>query len=140
MDKNAASELVAKITDKNPGNDLSIAMAKTAIVNKDISQLTLISKNFLNLLLTAESQEEADTYFGSLQTIMMGDYPNETQNIVDSILKIYPQAKKYSFGGVMLQIMQGSLQMKQQASNASPLNQSLADQVKYISDGLNKMK
>lgn len=140
VDKNAASELISKINDKNPGNDLSIAIAKTAIANKDISQLTLISKNFVNLLLTAESQEEADTYFGSLQTIMTGDYFNETQNVVDSILKIYPQAKKYKFGEVMLQIMQGALQMKQHASNASPLNQSLNNQVKYISEGLNKMK
>ncbi|MCX8677969.1 MULTISPECIES: M1 family metallopeptidase [unclassified Apibacter] len=140
VDKNAASELVSKIDDKNPGSDLSLAIAKTAIVTKDNSKLSVISKNFLNLLLSAESQDEADTYFEGLQTIMMGDYPNETQTVVDSILKIYPQAKKYSFGEVMLQIMQGSLQMKQQASNASPLNKSLKDQVNYITNGLNKMK
>lgn len=140
VDKNAASELVSKIDDKNPGKDLSTAIAKTAIYTKDNSKLGIISKSFLELLISSESQEEADTYIESLKTIMQGNYPTETQNIVDAFVKVYPQAKNYEFGKFMLQIIQVSLQMKQQASITSFPNQSLKDQVKYISDGLDKMK
>ncbi len=139
-DKAAASSIVNSIEDKNPGDVLTAAIAKTAIATQDNSKLNLISKSFLNLLLQAESQEEANTYFKALQTIMTGDYPKETKNIVDSIVKIYPQAKKYNFGETLVQIMQTSIQMKQQAASLNPYSQSLKDQVNYITNGLSKMK
>ncbi len=139
-DKAAASSIVNSIDDKNPGDVLMSAIAKTAIVTQDKSKINLISKNLLNLLIRAESQEEANTYFSALQTIMSNDYPQETKNVVDDIVRIYPQAKKYNFGEILVQLMQGSVQMKQQAANSNPSNQSLKDQVKYISDGLTKMK
>ncbi|MDR2122610.1 MAG: M1 family metallopeptidase [Flavobacteriaceae bacterium] len=140
VDKSAAAEIVNKIDDKQPGRELTAAIAKTAIANKDTSKLELISKNFLNMLLRAQSQEEANTYFEVLQTIMKGDYFKETKNIVDSIVKIYPQAKKYNYGEMLMQIMQESLYMKQQASGSSSSGQSLKDQVQYISEGIAKME
>lgn len=138
-DKELGKELADKVDDKNPGKDLELAIAKALIANQDNSKLDLISKNFLNLLMYAKSQQEADTYFAILRTIMSGDYPVETKNIVDSIVKIYPQAKKYSFGDLMKQVMEASLQMKQGALNINPSNNSLKKQVSIISEGLNKM-
>lgn len=139
-DKNSAVAIVNGIEDKHPGDVLMSAIAKTAISTQDTSKMNLISKNLLSLLFSAKSQEEANAYFSAFQNIMSGDYPTETKNLVTSIVKVYPQAKQYNSGEMLLQMMQGGLQLKQQAATANPSNESLQKQVKLITDELNKMK
>ncbi|WP_128330466.1 M1 family aminopeptidase [Apibacter sp. HY039] len=140
-DKTAAQEIVTSIDDQNPGEVLLSAIVKTAIVNKDYSRLETISKNILELIAKSESQEEANTYFEIIRTIMSGDYPQETRNVIDSIVRIYPQVKNYSnFTELLRHVMEGAYQLKQQALSSEPDNQSLKDQVEYISKAIPKLK
>jgi aminopeptidase N len=140
VDQTAAANIVSSIDDKDLGGDLTISVVNVAVATQDVSKLPLISKNVINIFLRAESQEDADRAFAAVGFIMSGDYPKETKTVVDSFVKLYPRAKRYNYGEIVLQIMQGALQMKQRASNSSPSSQSLKDQVKYITDGLTKMK
>lgn len=138
--KEAALEIINNIDDKDPGDILMNAMAKTVIIAQDYSKINLISKRLVPLLFTAQSQEEANTYFSAFKDIMSGDYLLATKNLVNSIVKIYLQVKGYNSGEILLEMMQNGLQLKQQASTANPTNQALQKQVKLITEGLNKMK
>lgn len=138
--KEAALEIINNIDDKDPGDILMNAMAKTVIIAQDYSKINLISKRLVPLLFTAQSQEEANTYFSAFKVIMSGDYLMATKNLVNSIVKIYLQVKGYNSGEILLEMMQNGLQLKQQASTANPTNESLQKQVKLITEGLNKMK
>lgn len=138
--KEAALEIINNIDDKNPGDILMNAMAKAVIIAQDYSKINLISKRLVPLLFTAQSQEEANTYFSAFKDIMSGDYLMATKNLVNSIVKIYLQVKGYNSGEILLEMMQNGLQLKQQASNSNPTNEALQKQVKLITEGLNKMK
>lgn len=138
--KEAALEIINNIDDKNPGDILMNAMAKAVIIAQDYSKINLISKRLVPLLFTAQSQEEANTYFSAFKDIMSGDYLMATKNLVNSIVKIYLQVKGYNSGEILLEMMQNGLQLKQQASTANPTNEALQKQVKLITEGLNKMK
>lgn len=138
--KEAALEIINNIDDKNPGDILMNAMAKAVIIAQDYSKINLISKRLVPLLFTAQSQEEANTYFSAFKDIMSGDYLLATKNLVNSIVKIYLQVKGYNSGEILLEMMQNGLQLKQQASTANPTNEALQKQVKLITEGLNKMK
>ncbi|PQL96036.1 M1 family aminopeptidase [Apibacter adventoris] len=138
--KEAALEIINNIDDKNPGDILMNAMAKAVIIAQDYSKINLISKRLVPLLFTAQSQEEANTYFSAFKDIMSGDYPMATKNLVNSIVKIYLQVKGYNSGEILLEMMQNGLQLKQQASTANPTNEALQKQMKLITEGLNKMK
>jgi len=138
-DPTAAAQVANSIEDKNPTGELALAVVNTAIATQDDSKMGLASKNLLELILRAESQEEVSTVLRVLDAIMAGDYSQETKNVVDSFVKIYPQAKKYNFGDVIITLMQRSLKVKQQAYNSTP-NQSLKDQVQYITEGIKKLK
>lgn len=138
--KEAALEIINNIDDKDPGDILMNAMAKAVIIAQDYSKINLISKRLVPLLFTAQSQEEANTYFSAFKDIMSGDYLMATKNLVNSIVKIYLQVKGYNSGEILLEMMQNGLQLKQQASNSNPTNEALQKQVKIITEGLNKMK
>lgn len=138
--KEAALEIINNIDDKNPGDILMNAMAKAVIIAQDYSKINLISKRLVPLLFTAQSQEEANTYFSAFKDIMSGDYLMATKNLVNSIVKIYLQVKGYNSGEILLEMMQNGLQLKQQTSNSNPTNEALQKQVKLITEGLNKMK
>lgn len=138
--KEAALEIINNIDDKDPGDILMNAMAKAVIIAQDYSKINLISKRLVPLLFTAQSQEEANTYFSAFKDIMSGDYLLATKNLVNSIVKIYLQVKGYNSGEILLEMMQNGLQLKQQASTANPTNEALQKQVKLITEGLNKMK
>lgn len=138
--KEAALEIINNIDDKDPGDILMNAMAKAVIIAQDYSKINLISKRLVPLLFTAQSQEEANTYFSAFKDIMSGDYLMATKNLVNSIVKIYLQVKGYNSGEILLEMMQNGLQLKQQTSNSNPTNEALQKQVKLITEGLNKMK
>lgn len=138
--KEAALEIINNIDDKDPGDILMNAMAKAVIIAQDYSKINLISKRLVPLLFTAQSQDEANTYFSAFKDIMSGDYLMATKNLVNSIVKIYLQVKGYNSGEILLEMMQNGLQLKQQASNSNPTNEALQKQVKLITEGLNKMK
>ncbi|MDR3272156.1 MAG: M1 family peptidase [Flavobacteriaceae bacterium] len=142
IDTEATVAIANKISDKKVSGSLGLALANVAVTTQDVSKLGWIADNFINMLFSAQSQEEAEKTISTLQTIMSGDYPQETKTIVDSFVKIYPQVKQYGGNNtlqVLQNLLQGSLDMKQQAYNASP-NQSLKNQVQYISDGISKLK
>lgn len=140
-EKENAAAIANTVNDNNPGEKLEMALAKMALANQDDSKNKLVAKNLLNLLFAAKSQEDANNVFSALHKFMSGDYKLETQYIVNSFVKVYPQLKKYSPQNAdpIKTFLKQGLDLKRSASNENAANESLKEQVKMLQDGVDKM-